>query len=392
MKRLLLIPLTVLAVSQVQAFDLIAHPTKAYECDECSKLSRETIQDKWQISSQSLDRSITNLQKSYSYKQQVTLEQLKQGIALYALAPGALIRINPLQGKTIPELTIKTATHKTMTLKDASVLYSQDDALAHTLLSSKHQTLLQLKDELGSGVFTLTSKSTAATDAKYYLISVFDKFSSVHLDLKTDVVHYQYGDKLRATLSLNDDFTNYSVDEVDATLISPVGERIPLKIKELENNVFEASILLSSEVNSRGENWYVDAGVQTLNQDDELIRRSVHTAFSYAIPSATLINVKKIASKPLTFVATLHVATASRYALQSVLYSAGTDGKAKPIETSQKAQWLEPGLKLIQFTFDNVNQLADDSLYLGYLRLTDYGQLKTVYQYNQPIKLTQLVE
>ncbi|WP_280524238.1 DUF4785 domain-containing protein [Legionella quateirensis] len=30
----------------------------------------------------------------------------------------------------------------------------------------------------------------------------------------------------------------------------------------------------------------------------------------------------------------------------------------------------------MQFTFDNSNQLADDSLYLGYLRLIDYGQLK----------------
>ncbi|MBA3935685.1 DUF4785 family protein, partial [Shigella sonnei] len=30
--------------------------------------------------------------------------------------------------------------------------------------------------------------------------------------------------------------------------------------------------------------------------------------------------------------------------------------------------------------------------YLGYLRLIDYGQLKTVYQYNQPVKLSQLVD
>ena len=32
-----------------------------------------------------------------------------------------------------------------------------------------------------------------------------------------------------------------------------------------------------------------------------------------------------------------------------------------PIETSQKAQWLEPGKQIIKFTFDNSNQLADDS-------------------------------
>ncbi|PYD07699.1 DUF4785 domain-containing protein, partial [Pseudomonas syringae pv. pisi] len=56
------------------------------------------------------------------------------------------------------------------------------------------------------------------------------------------------------------------------------------------------------------------------------------------------------------------------------------------------AQWLEPGKHVLQFTFDNHNQLSDDNLYLGYLRLIDYGQLKTVYQYNQPVKLSQLVD
>ena len=66
--------------------------------------------------------------------------------------------------------------------------------------------------------------------------------------------------------------------------------------------------------------------------------------------------------------------------------------KTTPIETSQKAQWFKPGKHLIQFTFDNQHQLAEDKLYLGYLRLLDYGQLKPVYQYDQPIKLTQLAE
>ncbi|STY83189.1 Uncharacterised protein [Legionella quateirensis] len=79
-----------------------------------------------------------------------------------------------------------------------------------------------------------------------------------------------------------------------------------------------------------------------------------------------MISVKKLSSKPLTFVATLDVATASRYALQSVLYRKNGKGEVTPIETSQRAQWLEPGKQVIQFTFDNSNQLADDSLYLGY--------------------------
>ena len=140
-----------------------------------------------------------------------------------------------------------------------------------------------------------------------------------------------------------------------------------------------------------GENWYLEVNIRAeLGQD--IIRRAAHAAFSYSVPSASMLNVRKISSKPLTFVATLNVATASRYALQSVLYKKNGKGEVKPVETSQKAQWLEPGKQIIQFTFDNSSQLSDDILYLGYLRLIDYGQLKTVYQYNAPIKLTQLME
>lgn len=85
-----------------------------------------------------------------------------------------------------------------MALKDASALYGQDDALDESLPASKYQILLQLNRELGSGVFALASVGGDATQADYYLVSVLDKFSSVHLDLQTDRIHYQYGDSLRA--------------------------------------------------------------------------------------------------------------------------------------------------------------------------------------------------
>lgn len=67
-------------------------------------------------------------------------------------------------------------------------------------------------------------------------------------------------------------------------------------------------------------------------------------------------------------------------------------GKTVPIETSQSAQWLEPGIQTIKFSFDNSKQLEEDTLSVGYLHLTDYGQLKKVYQYNQPIQLSELMD
>ena len=60
--------------------------------------------------------------------------------------------------------------------------------------------------------------------------------------------------------------------------------------------------------------------------------------------------------------------------------------------TAQTSILLEPGTHKIELIFDNSQQLAEDSLSLGYLRLIDYGQLKMVYHYDLPIKLSILVE
>lgn len=376
--------------SQACAFTLPRQPTKSYECDVCNQLSHEVLQDKWEISNEPLNKEISNAQKSYGYKERISLEQLRAGVVIFTRAPGAVIRITPLQNKTAPKLQIKTPSNQLMSLKDASSLYSEDEEFGNPLIAAKHQTMLQIKPELGAGKFVIKSTDNSTKNANAYMINVYDKYSSTYLQVETDSVHYQFGDKIIATITLSD-YINHDIDEVDARLIGPSGQVVPLEINKIQRNQFEASAVLTSELNDHGENWYIEADVLS-DSGNELIRRAGHAAFSYSVPSASLINVKKISSSPLTFVATLDVATSSRYALQSVLYRKNSKGEALPIETSQRAQWLEPGKQVIQFTFDNSNQLSDDNLYLGYLRLIDYGQLKTVYQYNQPMKLTQLVE
>lgn len=382
--------LSAFCLSQVHAFTLPRQPTKSYECDVCNQLSREVLHDKWEITNEPLNHEISNAQKSYGYKERISLEQLRAGVVISTLAPGAVIRITPLQNKTAPKLVIKTPSNQLMSLKDASSLYSQDEEFGNPLVAAKHQTMLQIKPELGAGKFVIKSTDSSSKDAKAYIINVYDKYSATYLQVETDSVHYQFGDKLTATITLSD-YVNHDIDEVSARLIGPSGQSVALEINKIQRNQFAASAVMTSELNDHGENWYIEADVLS-ESGNEIIKRAGHAAFSYSVPSASMINVKKISSKPLTFVATLDVATASRYALQSVLYRRNGKGEAVPIETSQRAQWLEPGKQVIQFTFDNSNQLADDSLYLGYLRLIDYGQLKTVYQYNQATKLTQLVE
>lgn len=391
MKTTHLFLMSAFCLGQAHAYTLPQHPTKAYECNECDKLSHETLRASWTIAQTPLAHQVSNDQKSYSYNQVITLEQLRQGVAISTRAPGAVVRITPLQKKSVPTLALQTPQKQYLSLKEASALYSQDEDFDESLLAAEHQTMTQLKPELGFGTFILKSQTTSANDANSYLINVFDKFSLLYLKVEPSSLQYQYGDEFSATISLKDYDTDYSVDDVYVSLIGTNDEFIPLKLSRIKRNEFKAKTKLLSELNTHGDNWYVEAEVFS-EQEDGHVRRTARSAFSYSIPSASLIALKKVSSTPLTFTATVDVATASRYALQTVLFNRNSTGKLLPVETAQSAQWLEPGKQTIKFSFDNSKHLTEDTLSVGYLHLTDYGQLKTVYQYDEPIKLSKLMD
>ncbi|KTD11079.1 hypothetical protein Lgra_2045 [Legionella gratiana] len=379
--------------AQVNAYDLPQHPIKSYDCEICDTLSHEKLQDRWKLAEVPLNNARSNIQKSYSYNKKVTAAQLEQGIILPIHAPGAVVRITPLEDKATPPLELKSPSNPFMGLKDASSLYSQDEAIDESLKIGTHQTMLQIKPELGMGNFVIKSKKTKAhNESNAYLIQVFEKYSLLYLQVEPAALQYQYGDQFNATIILKDNETSYPIDDINATLIGPNDQSIPLKLKEIKRNQYQASAFLLSDVNTHGDNWYIEVDVTSELEENSLTHRTGRAAFSYSIPSAGLVNIKKTSSKPLTFAVTADVATASRYALQSILYKKNAAGENIPVETAQSALWLEPGRQTIHFSFDNSAQLAEDQLSVGYLHLTDYGQLKPVYQHDLPIKLSQLLD
>lgn len=391
MKPIPVILISALSMTQTFALSLPTQTTKSYDCSVCNALSKEELQDAWKISNKLLDQTPSNWQKSYGFREKISLSQLQQGVAITTLAPGAIIRIDSIQGTPIPSLNIITPNQRVIPLKEASTLYSQDETMGDLRFALKHQTLLQLKPELGSGLFIIKSNHIQKNKSDAFLVHVYDKFSSSYLGIKTNAIHYQSGETLEATIYLDDTLSHCSTDDIKATLVSPRGEMREISLKKTDQNEFTGTLQLTSENNDQGENWYVEVEVNT-KIGETSIKRNGHTAFSYAIPSASLTHINLLSIKPLTLQASVSVATSSRYALQAVLYHKNDLGEIKAIETSQKAQWLDAGEQLMQFTFDNSDQFEEDSLYLGYLRLTDYGQLKPVYQFNQPVKLSHLAD
>ncbi|MDI9818567.1 MULTISPECIES: DUF4785 domain-containing protein [unclassified Legionella] len=379
-------------LAQAQALTLPVQPVMPYDCRDCESLPHEDLNSAWYTEDKPLSEGVIHKQISRKYQIKATLKELSTGVAIYTQASGAVIRIaatNPA-AKIKPDFYIKKPQGANLGLKQASVLFSSDEALNNTAFAGE-SVVLKLKPELGSGKFIINIPSTQLKqDNELFIIHVYDKEAPAFLAVETDRARYHYGDELKVNISLHDDALSYPIDYINASLLSPEGEVTPLTLEQVHDNLYQASINLTSNKNGAGENWYVIVDASTL-VDTQVIKRQAHTAFSYVIPSASLLKVSRQGKEPFSFSADLEVATGSRYALEAVLFGSDSGGNIHPIETVQSASWLPAGTHHLNFSFDS--DLKTDykaPYYLGYLHLIDFGQLKPVYEYNTPIELTAL--
>jgi hypothetical protein len=334
-------------------------------------------------------------QESKKYALHTTFKDLEKGVTLYTEASGALIRISaamPAKNKALhntfkPIFYIKTKQSPLLPLQQASQIMASDEDLENSYFANNAQTILELKPELGAGAITLTASPAPGHENDPFVVHVFDKNATTTLTIKTNKANYQLGEKLTTTVTLGNQTQNYPIQSLTANLISPQGEKTPLQLKAQNGDAYQTTIPLNTEKNNRGDTWYVETQVST-TLEGNIIQRQAHTAFSYAIPSATIYEVIPSKDTPFTFTANLKVATGSRYALQAVLYTRDPNGKKTPIEVAQSAAWLSPGDNAIVFAFSPENKdISTQHFYLGQLQLIDYGQIKTIFRYNSYIPI-----
>lgn len=381
-----------LMMTQANAMVLPEHDVHPYECTTCESLSRTTLSTAWAIHNDATSHETQRSQKSRSYRLVTSLSQLGKGLNLPVLGAGAVIRITPA-GKTLatakPEFRLRK-NDKTWLLKDASQLMSQNQAMSDAEFSAPNQALFQLKPELGAGPFILTASDLAGKPTDAYVVQVLDQGSNTYLHVETDKARYQLGDDVTITFRLQDGAYGYPIDVIEATLVSPDGDKTALDLERKRWDTYLAHAHMSDKKNPRGKNWYIEADVSTWLNDQSVLRH-VHTALSYAIPSATLTEIKTVDDKATSFTVGVNVATASRYVLQAVFQATNSKGQKEAVETVHTAAWLEAGRS--QLTFSMPAEIANHHkppYYLASLTLVDYGQMKTVYEYNKPIDVRSL--
>ena len=375
--------ITLLFSSSLYSYDLPKKSVKSYDCTHCNDLSHEKLQSQWAIENKPVKALPINAQESVSYEQKISAKQLQEGVSVTIEAPGAVILLTPLQEKPLPNVDLYTQNQRP-TLKQPFALQAHNEEISAALMAVPYQHIMQINPDLGAGTFILKTTEAITPSSDSYLLHVYDKFSSTSAKIQSDKLQYQYGDHFLASLSLTGSKKKILEKDVSAYLLSPHHDIVPLKVSQVGHNEFHIETTLNSESNPRGGNWYLE--VDVWHKGHHELHRTVRNAFSYSIPSANILSIKKINTQPLTFVATIEVANASRYCLQSLLFQSNEN----PVELAQNAQWLEPGIQTIQFQFNNSQNLPENTLFLGQLQLIDYGQLKTIYQYNPLIRVEQL--
>lgn len=393
MRATYLLMVSVLWAGQSLAFTLPEEAVHPYECDHCESLSHDNLNSDWPTNHLPLGHETMHAQKSNKYSLRTTLQQLSQGVALQTLAPGAIIRISPAAANSRLKLNfiLETEKHQVLPLQEASSLFADEEGLKESAFGGESLMAMQLKPELGSGRFILKSDPVKGHEQDAYVIHVFDQGSNAYLTVATDKARYHYGDELIATFSLRDDAVGYPIDVITASLVTPDGNQRALTLEKVSWDVYQAKVMLRSEKGFHGENWYIEAQVDT-DVGGRNVKRQAHTAFSYTIPSAAVRSIKRDnPAEPFQFKAQVEVATGSRYALQAVLFATDDQGKVIPVDTVQSAAWFATGFNELNFSFHPEESTTYKApYYLGALQLTDYGQLKAVYEYSQLIPLQQI--
>ncbi|ARG97208.1 DUF4785 domain-containing protein [Legionella micdadei] len=393
MKSLPLILFALLWFGNSHAFPLPQQRSiMPYECLSCDNLPHDTLSMSWPIKGNLLPHVTKHQQTSRKYTVKASLKQLRSGVPIYTQAPGAIIRISPVNQTLVkPEFWIKNVHGINASLMEVSSLFSKDEALNNTPFAGNTSVLAELKPEIGAGELTISSNSVdKKNDDSQFIIHVFDRNSTTELSIQTDKARYYRGDELIATIVLNDTALDCPIDKLTVSLISPNGEITSLAATPLAPNIFQARTVLDSEINNQGANWYVEAAITSI-VSDSIIKRQVHSAFSYTIPSGAVEDIAIDNPGSLSFSASIKVATGSRYALSAILFASDNQGKIYPIQTTQSSSWLSAGQHRIHFSFDsNIKTDYKAPYYLGYIRLTDFGQMKPVFEYDAPIEITKL--
>jgi hypothetical protein len=380
--------------------DLVAGQLTSVELtDQVRAMDRTPVQFSWALADQKLSPPAPFVASSRSYWFDVSATELRDGVAIDVLGPGALVRLNPItrldsevdsdQRHAIDPANLELVTPAKSQLRGAAAMELMADVAQLEAADAPYAegtSAFKLRSELGAGHFVLRAPQLDAKAQTRYFIQVFDRESNVHLDLSTGRQSYLTGQTLDASIKLAARDAALDIDTIQAELRPPTGAPVALNLaKAADDGSYRAGAVLP-EVAGSGL-WELHA-VVTARVGGMLVRRNVRTAFGCAVPTARLTGtVAPVESEGLALSVGVEVSSAGRYEVRGILFADTGEAEMQPVGVAHSAAWLEPGIGAITLKIDSkVVAGIDAATYeIRDLQLLDQGRMGVLHRQDRGI-------
>ncbi len=285
---------------------------------------------------------------SREYWRRVTASDLAAGVEIDTTAPGALVRLSPLDDAAravtlAPDrIELVAPDGRRLTAGEAFSAAAAGAELDRPELAfPPGSAAVRLDEALGAGRFTLRLRGIAADAAGTYLVHVLDAGSPVTLELETARDTVFWGSRLEAVARLARDGRTLSAEAVQARVVAPDGRTFPAEVHRRTDGSLAVAATLDAEPSARPGLWELHLSVRG-ESDGVPVPRDARTAFALVVPTARLTGeARPVAAEGLALEVGVEVAAPGRYAVSGVLYGTAADGSRAPIAAVEGADWLD---------------------------------------------------
>ncbi len=334
---------------------------------------------------------------SRGYWLEVSAAELARGVAIDTVAPGALVRVNPVKGADWhaqvaidpQNLVVEKGGESLASGVAMELLVGAEEMARAGFPFPEGTSAFRLRQELGAGRFVL--RAPELTAGGRFLVHVEEPQSSVVFSLRPRRNEHLHGERLELDLKLNAGGEGLALAESAAFVTSPAGRRFPLALIAQGDGSYRASLVLDGREPLVPGLWEAHAAVAG-RVGAATARRQARAAFTVALPTARLVGNADVFSADLAagFNARFGVETAApgRYEVRGVLYGTAAGGERRPVAIGHAAAWLEAGQGAITLELP-AKALAAAGLgapwELRDLRLLDQGRMALLHRQERAV-------
>lgn len=328
--------------------DTIPSALSATALKRSQSLETEAVQFAWRLDGSPLTAVAAPFEaKSKEYWDRRSADELASGIAIPTTAPGAIVRLSPVQASAnkalqAGALILRKDGRSYANGSGMQAVADSEELTKSAAPFSAGSTLFRIDPALGSGRFELLAPQ-ADRDA---IVHVYEPQSSVELALKADRFGYQKGQTIRIETVLADTAGPLKAREVGGLITSPGGQVRDLNFRTDKTGLWRAELPADFAAEAMPGLYEIQTFASA---QGGLVLRDARTAFAYSVPSARFTGAARTQALRMRdpYVSVefdVEVKAGSRYQISGVLYGTDAGGAQVPVAMAQRAEQLEPGV------------------------------------------------